>query len=172
MTVIVPRQSSRSKTERDISPTADSLVAAWETLRWIGWIFFVMSMVDLALGWVPVNFGTPEWEFGTFSATFSGLAIPTLSLYLILAASLATDRPPSIKAVGWMMVLLGIALVGVCLVYLTSVPIALKSVATNASVYLGLKKSVFKSLMLFVGYEILYVWGALRGLRPGSARNR
>jgi hypothetical protein len=55
------------------------------------------------------------------------------------------------------------------ILYLTNVPIALKATATNDVVHFGMKKAILKSLILFTGYEVLYVIGALKGLRRRSS---
>ncbi len=140
-------------------------IDAWRILGWLGLAYLVMSLIDLALGWYPVGFGSPEWEFGTISATMAGLAIPTLSLYLILGSALARDRTSVARAVGITMIVVAVSIAILCVIYLTSVPIALTAVAANPTVHLGLEKAVIKSLMLFVGYETLYVIGAVRALR-------
>jgi hypothetical protein len=49
------------------------------------------------------------------------------------------------------------------------VPIALKATATNDVVHFGMKKAILKSLILFTGYEVLFVIGALKGLRRRSS---
>jgi hypothetical protein len=166
MTVIVPGQSGRSKVERmQPAPLRTASADAWKLLGSLGAAFLFMSSIDLALGWIPLKFGTPEWEFGTLSATFAGLAIPTLALYLMLGSAIARERFHIIKTLAWAMAALALVLAFLCLVYLTSVPLALRAVANNEIVSTGLKKSVIKSLMLFIGYEILYVLGAIQGLR-------
>lgn len=128
-------------------------------------VYLIMSLIDLALGWYPVSFGSSEWEFGTISATMAGLAIPTLALYLILGSALARDRTNMARITGFVMILFAVASAALCAIYLTSVPIALKAVEANPLVHLGLEKSVIKSLMLFTGYEILFILGAVRALR-------
>lgn len=138
-------------------------------LGWLGLGYFVMSLIDLALGWYPMRFGSPEWEFGTISATVSGLAIPTLSLYLMLAAAFARERARRVKGLGITFVVLALALPVLGIFYLTNVPLALKSTATNDLAHLGVKKAVLKTLTLFAGYEILYITGALKGLRRRSS---
>jgi hypothetical protein len=141
----------------------------WKILGWLGLAYLIMSVIDLALGWYPLNFGRPEWEFGTISASFSGLAIPTLALYLMLGSALARERTDIAKGIAIVMIILALSLAILALLYLTSVPLALKAVAANPVVHLGMKKSVFKTLMLFTGYEALYVLGAIKGLRKRAA---
>jgi hypothetical protein len=166
MSVIIPQESGRGSTvARPVSATATSYLDSWKILGWLGLAYFLMSMIDLALGWYPLGFGKPEWEFGTISATAAGLAIPTLALYLMLGAAIARERVDIAKGIAIVMIVLAVSLVILELLYLTSVPLALKAVASNPVIHLGMKKSVFKSLMLITGYEAMYVLGAIKGLR-------
>lgn len=167
MPVIVPHESGRSASVATpaATPGSPGQISAWRILGWLGLAYLLMSLIDLALGWYPIGFGSPEWEFGTISATMAGLAIPTLSLYLILGSAVAQDRKNMARAVGVAMIVIAVSIAILCVIYLTSVPIALNAVAANPVVHLGLEKAVIKSLMLFAGYEILYVVGAVRALR-------
>jgi hypothetical protein len=171
MPVIIPQESGRPATiEKPTSAYATSAyMDGWKILGWLGLAYLIMSVIDLALGWYPLNFGRPEWEFGTISASFSGLAIPTLALYLMLGSALARERTDIAKGIAIVMIILALSLAILALLYLTSVPLALKAVAANPVVHLGMKKSVFKTLMLFTGYEALYVLGAIKGLRKRAA---
>jgi hypothetical protein len=144
-------------------------LAAWSVLGWLGLAYFIMSFIDLVLGWYPTRFGTPGWEFGTISQTVDSLAIPTLSLYLILAAAFARENTRAAKAAAIVMILLAVALPILGIFFLTNVPIALKATATNDLVHFGMKKAILKTLMLFTGYEALFVVGAVRGLRRRSS---
>jgi hypothetical protein len=167
MPVIIPQESGRPATvEKPTTAYATSAyMDGWKILGWLGLAFLIMSLIDLALGWYPLNFGRPEWEFGTISASISGLAIPTLALYLMLSSAIARERLDIAKGVAIVMIILAISLAVFVILYLTSVPLALKAVAANPVVHLGMKKAIFKSLMLFTGYEALYILGAFKGLR-------
>jgi hypothetical protein len=172
MSVIIPQESGRGATvARPVTGNFSlSQLSAWRVLGWLGTAYLIMSVIDLALGWYPLGFGTPEWEFGTISGTFQGLAIPTLALYLILCSAVARERPGIVKAVSVGMLALAIFLAILFIIYLTSVPIALRAVETNPIIHMGMKKAIVKSATLFLGYEVLYVLGALVGLRrPRSA---
>lgn len=167
MSVIVPKESGRSSTvvrPGSVQWSAGQ-IEAWRILGWLGLAYLIMSLIDLGLGWYPLGFGSSEWEFGTISATMAGLAIPTLSLYLILGSALATDRVTVARVVGYAMIVLAVSIAILCVIYLTSVPIALQAVETNPIVKLGIQKAVIKSLMLFVGYETLYIVGAVKALK-------
>src|SRR3981081_1057891 len=171
MPVILPQESGRSTTvERPATAYMSSAyIEAWRMLGWLGAAFFAMSMIDVVLGWYPVRFGSPEWEFGTISATVSALAIPTLGLYLVLSSAIARERANVAKAAGFVMAALGVFLLGLAFFYLTTLPLALRAVRTNDMASLHMKKEIVKWLILFVGYESLFVVGALKGIRRRSA---
>ena len=165
MTVIVPERGRSPSLTSSTASVTPAYVDAWRLLGWLGVGYFVMSLIDLALGWYPLGFGSSEWEFGTISATMAGLAVPTLSLYLILGSALSRERRLAARIVAVIMIVVAVALAMLCIVYLTSIPIALNAVAENSVARLGIQKAIGKSLMLFVGYETLLVVGALCGFR-------
>ena len=138
-------------------------------LGWLGAAFFAMSVVDLLLGWYPVRFGSPEWEFGTISQTVAAMSMPTLSLYLVLASAIARERANIAKGVGIAMIVMAVFLLGLAFFYLTTLPLALRAVRTNDMSSLNMKKAVLKWLILFVGYEVLLIVGGLKGIRRRSA---
>jgi hypothetical protein len=167
MSVIIPQESGRSATVgRSTTGYATAgLLDGWRVLGWLGLAFFIMSLIDLALGWYPMRFGAPEWEFGTISATISGLAIPTLSLYLFFGSAIAREQTAVIRAVAIVMIVFALVLAALAVLYLTSVPLALRAVSNNPIIHLGMQKAIVKSVMLFAGYEVLYIAGAFKGLR-------
>jgi hypothetical protein len=167
MSVLIPQESGRSATVAKPGSThfPAAQLTAWRILGWIGLAYLLMSVIDLALGWYPINFGTPEWEFGTISATFAGLAIPTLSLYLILCSAVARERANVVKTVSIVMIVLAVFLAILFILYLTAVPLALRAVVANPVIHLGMKKAILKSLTLFLGYEALYIFAGTMGLR-------
>ena len=167
MSVFIPQESGRSATAaRPASayfPSAQ--LNGWRILGWLGAAYLIMSVIDLALGWYPLGFGKPEWEFGTISATIAGLAIPTLALYLILGSAIARERINIARGIAVVMIVLAVFLAFLFILYLTAVPLALRAVSTNPIIYLGMKKAIIKSLTLFLGYEALYIFGAIKALR-------
>jgi hypothetical protein len=171
MPVIIPQESGRSATvdRPAIAYLSSAYSDGWRVLGWLGFTFFVLSLIDITVGWYPVRFGSPEWEFGTISATMGGLSIPTLGLYLMLASAISRERAGIAKTVAIMMILMALFIGVLAIVYLTNVPIALKAVATNDAAHLGMKKAILRWLILFVGYESVYVFGALKGLRRPAA---
>ena len=125
MSVIIPQESGRPKSV-DRPATAYSIspqLTAWKILGWLGVGFFIMSLIDISLGWYPLRIGRPEWEFGTISATVLGLSVPCLALYLILSSAIALDRPAVAKTVGIVMIVLALLLPGLIILYLTTCPL-------------------------------------------------
>lgn len=167
MSVFVPQKSSRTNTidSGNAPALARAPSRAWTVVGWLGFGYFVMSMLDLALGWYPLGFGSPEWEFGTLSASMAGLAIPTLALYLMLASALARNKVNLARSVGIIVLIMAVLIGVLCAIYLSSLPIALNAVASNPVVHLGVQKAIAKTLMLCAGYEILYLTAALVALR-------
>jgi hypothetical protein len=55
------------------------------------------------------------------------------------------------------------------ILYLTAVPLALRSVLANAIIHQGMEKAIIKASVLFVGYEVLFIVAALKGLRRRSS---
>jgi hypothetical protein len=171
MPVIIPQESGRGATiERPTTAYMSSAyIEAWRVLGWLGAAFFAMSVIDLLLGWYPVRFGSPEWEFGTISQTVATMSMPTLSLYLVLSSAIARERATIAKGVGIAMIVMAVFLLGLAFFYLTTLPLALRAVRTNDMASLNMKKAVLKWLILFVGYEVLLIVGGLKGIRRRSA---
>jgi hypothetical protein len=141
---------------------------AWKILSWLGATFAILGLADIALGWYPAAFGNTEWEFGTISGSLNALTIPMMGLYLLVASAAARDDRRSGRALSILLWLLAAGLVGLGLVYVTVIPIAIKAVAGNELVLLGMKKAIVKGLTLLAGYGLLLVVGARRAGRIGE----
>jgi hypothetical protein len=167
MSVLIPHDSGRGATvaKSSSSQYAGASLGSWKLLGWLGAVYLVMSVIDIALGWYPVRFGTPEWEFGTVSATINGLAIPTLSLFLMLCSAVAWERTRTVRVISIVMICVAIFLAILFILYLTAVPLALRAVAGNAVVHQGMVKAIIKATVLFLGYEVLYILASRAGLR-------
>lgn len=167
MSVLIPQDSGRSSnaTRSAAGQLPSAQLNGWRILGWLGVAYLIMSVIDLALGWYPLGFGTSEWEFGTISSTIADLAIPTLALYLILGSAIVRERANVVRGIGVVMILVAIFLAILFILYLTSVPLALRAVSTNPIIHLGMEKAIIKSTTLFLGYEVLYILGAIKALR-------
>jgi hypothetical protein len=169
MPIVAPLQ--RRPLEADPATSRSSLRASpdgWSALGLIGAAFLLLGLLDIALGWYPTAFGNLEWEFGTISGSLNALAIPMLGVYLMLASAVARGDRRMGRMVAVIMGVLLITLLALGVVYLTVVPVALKSVASNALVALGMKKAVVKALSLGVVDVALLSVGLRKGWRVGS----
>lgn len=166
MSIIVPRSSRAAPVDGFTPPDATGRVRdAWRLLSWIGAVFVVLGIADIALGWYPAAFGNSEWEFGTISGSLNALTIPVMGLYLLAASAIARGDVVSGRVLGVVMAVLAVSLLVGGFIYVTVAPIALKAVAGNDLVLLGMKKAVAKALLLGVGYIGLLILGALRAWR-------
>ena len=81
---------------------------------------------------------------------------------------MSSPTPNIAKAVGIVLIVMGVLLLILAFFYLTTLPLALRAVRTNDMASLNMKKAVLKWLILFVGYEGLFIFGSLKGLRRRS----
>lgn len=146
-------------------PNARAPLEAWSALATVGAAFFILGLIDIGLGWYPAAFGNLEWEFGTISGSLNALAIPMLGLYLMLASAIARSDRRMARIVSTLMGLLLATLVVLGIIYLTVVPVAIKSVADNALISLGMKKGVIKAVTLGLADCALLITGIVKGWR-------
>lgn len=94
--------------DRKPSAFSGSSDLGWSVLWWVGMLFSVVSLADIALAYYPMQWGTMEWEFGTAASTFAGLPLVALGLGALLATSLARGRRGWVIAVSVVLVLLAL----------------------------------------------------------------
>lgn len=136
---------------------------AWRMVGWFGLLLFVAGFGDFILAFVPTAFGSPEWEFGTIASVFAGLPLTTIGLACVLASGLARGKRNLVLATGLLLLLLSLAILVLLVVFLTDVPVAIKTV--QGEVLLGIKKAVMKTVMLGVLFGVAYLYAAFRALR-------
>ena len=136
----------------------------WELMGWVGLVFFIIGALDLAMGWVPLRFGNPEWEFGTVSRTFDNLPITVLGLTMVLASAAARGTSWALRATGLLALLLAVFLVVGFVVYALDVPVAFRAVGDSAA-RSGLKRAVLKALVQGMLYPIALTAIGIRGIR-------
>jgi len=143
---------------------------SWLVLGWIGLVFLVVGGLDFLLTWIPLNFGVPEWEFGTVTQSFNGLPILLLGIGLLTVAAEQVERSwwellgLGISAVLLLWILLG------AIVWALNVPIALD--AAPAEILGTVRESMVKTAVQAVAYSaaLAYLIGRTWLSRRGSAR--
>jgi hypothetical protein len=115
----------------------------------VGW-------TDLALLWLVPHFGSPEWEFGTISSHFDGLALGTLGLAAVALACLALGLRRTVRALAAVCGLVALVNVAAYALYLLDVPVTLRGVA--AELKPTLVKVILKATIFALVYIALYTW--------------
>lgn len=134
---------------------------AWRMIGWLGLVFVLMGLLDISLGWYPVAFGNPEWEFGTISGSLNAFALPMMGMYMIGASAVARGARRTAKVTALFMGLLAGTLFALTIIFLTVIPMAANGVRGNALLVLGMQKAIAKAIGLLVSYGLLLIFGAV-----------
>ena len=140
----------------------------------MGLVFTLVGLLDLALAWYPVQFGNPQWEFGTVSRTYDTLPITALGLALLLGSGVARGARWWVRTVGVVLLALGLVVAAGLVLYALNIPLALTSVAGDALASLGIKRAIVKALgqgVLYAGVFVVLGISALRHSVAGRARS-
>ena len=155
--VDVPRRSERA---RIITPDPQT---AW---RWIGWFSLMLTLAGLSdwvLAWMPLRFGTPEWEFGTIVSSMSGLPLLTMGFAGLLGSAVARGVRWQIVLVAAIVLTFAVLILGALAVFALDVPIALRTVQGPA--HLGILKAIAKTVTLGLLFAAGYLVSAIAALR-------
>lgn len=142
--------------------------SAWRYVAWFGLLLAVAGFGDLVIAWVPLMFGSPEWEFGTVVATFAGLPLGTMGLAAMLGSALARGMRWQVRLLGWVVLGLGILWAAAYTVFLTVLPIAVRGAPEGSSI--GVSKVVAKTSLLAVAFVTAYVVAGVQTLRKLRSR--
>jgi MFS family permease len=140
-------------------------IDAW---RWIGWLGLALATVglgDLLLTWIPLELGSPEWEFGTIASSFSGLPLVTMGLAGLLGSALARGVRWQVAGLGILLLALALALIAALVLFLLVIPVALGAVQGEARV--GILKAVVRTTLLGVVFSLAYLAAGIGALRSG-----
>lgn len=139
------------------APAATGDRAMW---AWVGLAFLIVGGADIALTWLPTQFGNREWEFGTVTAALNGLPVPMLGLGAMLwSTQEGRRRWMATLGLAAALVLLLSILVGLVL-WGTGIPLAVHSVPDQVAP--GLKKALIKTSIQGIVYPVLLIYMARR----------
>jgi len=164
-----PRVLARDESRKSAGRIAPDTRTAWKWIGWLGLVLAVVGLWDFGLTWYPLNFGTAEWEFATVTASYSGLPLPSMGLVALAASAVARGARWQVALLSILLVALGVILLLGLLLFLTTVPIALRAV--DGTALIGIKKAVAKTVMLAVMFPGAYIVAGISGLR-GLSRER
>ena len=143
---------------------------AW---RWIGWLalaLFLAGAVDWVLAWIPLRFGSPEWEFGTVVASFGGLPLMTMGFAGLLASAIARGIRWQVVMISLFVLVWAVWILGALIIFLLDVPIALR--ASSGPVHLGLMKATARTTTLGLLFSTSYFVAGIAALRQTGSRPR
>jgi hypothetical protein len=138
--------------------------AGWQVLGAVGLTLWIVGLVDLLLAWVPPHFGSPEWEFGTISATLNNLPVPAMGLALVLAFAAADRRRGQLVTVGLWSGLVVLFLLVSAVFYALDVPLALRAVQEPVP-RAGLRSGMVKAVAAFLTYLGFHLWATVFAFR-------
>jgi hypothetical protein len=149
--------------DRKSAGFAGSADLGWSVLWWVGILFSIVSLADIALAYYPMQWNNPEWEFGTAASTFAGLPLVALGLGALLATALARGRRGWVITVSVVLVLLALQTLFMLGHFLLDIPIALKAVA-SPDMRLGIQKASVKTVGLGGLFAAAFLIAGIRSL--------
>ena len=143
----------------------------WYLLGVAGAVFAIVGWFDIALTWYPSNFGSPEFQFASYSQSMNFLPLPMLGLMLMLAGGVA-------RGIRWIPRFVALALVvAVALIVVGAVFWALSAVqglesVQDPMVLRGLKKAIAKTALQATVYPIAMLYVSVKAWRHAAAATR
>lgn len=141
---------------------------AWSILGGAGAMLALVGWTDVALLWVPPNFGNVEWEFATLSGMFDALPLATLGLVGMAAGAAARDGRRVLRAMSIVLPCISFLLLGAFAVYALGAVVAWQSVEQEMRVVL--LRALVKTSVVAVLYIVLYGWLGLRCARTAKGK--
>jgi hypothetical protein len=160
---VIDRSEGVASRSRTLVP---DVATAW---RWVGWFSLVLALAgigDWILAWIPLRFGSPEWEFGTIAASFSGLPLVTIGFAGLLGSAVARGIRWQVITVSTVALIFSLMIAAALIIFLLDVPIAVRAVAGPAR--LGIAKAIAKTGMLGVLFFVTFFVAAIGALRHAS----
>ena len=136
---------------------------AWRWVGWLGLALTIVALADLVLTWIPFQMGSPEWEFGTIAASFSGLPLVTLGVAALLGSALARGIRWQLTGLAIVLIALALAVVGALVVFGVVVPVALAAVEGPART--GILKAIARTALLGLVFSVAYAGAGIGALR-------
>ena len=140
-------------------PLAVEPVRFWTLATALGLALALVGWTELALLWHPLHFGSPEWEFGTVSSHFDGLAVATIGLIVFAIGALGLGLRRTVRVLAVVMLLIAFMNVAVYVIYLLDVPLALRGVAPELQPTIW--QAMIKASIYAAIYTALYAWAGV-----------
>jgi uncharacterized protein (DUF486 family) len=148
--IIITEPQGGSK--RPVEPVQDFKLG-WSLLWVMGWLFTVVGLLNTALIWVPLHFGSPEYEFTSVAASLDGLPLALMGMTLALAASRASGRTRSATTLVVLLLVVTLLVIAGGVLYWLNVPLALNALKNQPVPRMGIVKSMVKVTAQVVFYS-------------------
>lgn len=122
----------------------------------VGFAIAAIGWTDLLFAWFPPDFGNFEWEFGTSSRTFDGLALGTIGFGALVGALAGLGRRRAIMVAAVVSSLMLLFVAGSALLYWLSIAPAWG--ASPQPIREALKVAFFRTSVFIVLYLVVYGW--------------
>ena len=132
---------------------ASNFSLGWNVLWVTGWLFTVVGLLNTVLIWVPLHFGSPEYEFTSVAASLDGLPLALIGMTLALAASRATSRVKSTTTLIVILIVVTLLVLAGGVLYWLNVPLALNALRNQPVPRMGIVKSMVKVTVQVVFYS-------------------
>lgn len=151
---IVRRETAQEEMNRPAQPAP--AVALFPPVLALGLTLVGVALIDHGLSWLPLRLGSAEWEFGTISRTFDGLALGTIGMMLITCAAVLRNSAVFLRALAFVLALLFAFLLASAFVYALSAMVALAATPPEAASLV--RRAVARTSAFAVLYLVLYGW--------------
>jgi hypothetical protein len=135
-----------------------------------GTAVFMIGWVDLALLWIPWDFGNVEWEFGTIGAHMAAMPLSTVGLALLAAGAVGHGWRGLTLALAIIAGLILAFLVAIGAVYALTLPVAYGGAPPGMRLVLW--KAMGKTSGFLVIYATFHGWMAVYLWRTGRRTMR
>ena len=129
----------------------------WIVLAGLGGAFGLVALLDIVLTFVPIGFGSAEWEFATATAVMNNLPVAVVGIGLVAVAGLGRRVPTLVTLASVVASALVVLILGLTVMFGRHVGAAVASV-TDPILRQGLYESIIRTGVQLVAYLAGLTW--------------
>ena len=146
------------------APLRASSATAWRAIGWFGLLLALVGLADALVNWYPMAWKSPEWEFSTIATTFGALPLVTMGFAALLGSVLARGSRVGVILMGVVLLIMGLAVLGLFVIFASDVPLALKAAAGSPASWV-IKRGIARTAVLGLGFGVGYFAAAMLSFR-------
>jgi hypothetical protein len=123
----------------------------------VGVLFTVIGGHEILSQVFPLNLGTPEWEFGTYSSVMDNMPLLIMGLGFLGVFAVVGGHKVLARVLAAILFVLALFLIAFAFLYLTNVPQALR-VRSGPAIQTGIKKAVTKASIQTALFPVTLLW--------------